>query len=127
MTSIASITESASTPQPDTGALNPAGILATGFSFWSSKVLLTAVDLGVFTRLAGTRLRGEELGQILGLHARGIWDFFDALVALGFLQRSGNGVDALYFNSAEAEQFLDRNKPTYVVGILEMANDRLFR
>ncbi|HEX4940349.1 MAG TPA: methyltransferase [Candidatus Kapabacteria bacterium] len=130
MTSFAPITgtvgtESTSIPQPDT--LNPAGILATGFGFWSSKVLLTAVDLGVFTRLAGTRLRGEELGQILGLHPRGIWDFFDALVALGFLQRSGNGVDALYFNSAETEQFLDRNKPTYVGGILEMANDRLFR
>src|SRR5262245_6106089 len=60
-------------------------ILQTAFAFWSSKVLLTAVEMGVFTRLADRPLTGAELGSELELHPRGIKDFFDALVAMKFL------------------------------------------
>jgi len=66
-------------------------ILKTGFGFWKSKVLLTAVGLELFSVLSGKRIRGEDLGSKLRFHPRGICDFFDALVALGFLQREGNG------------------------------------
>jgi hypothetical protein len=61
------------------------------FAFWSSKVLLTAVDLSLFTRLGDRALTGAELGAELGLHPRGTYDFFDALVAMGFLERDGDG------------------------------------
>ncbi len=64
---------------------NPSRILNAGFGFWSSKVLLTAVEFEVFTALSGKKLTGEELGSKLGLYPRGIWDFFDRLVALRFL------------------------------------------
>ena len=74
---------------------DPSRILNSGFGFWSSKVLITAVELEVFTALSGTKLTGEELGNKLGLHPRGIWDFFDTLVALRFLEREGNGRSAL--------------------------------
>lgn len=72
-------------------------------------------------------MTGEVLGRELDLHPRGIWDFLDTLVALGFLERSGVGQDALYSNTAETGLFLDKNKPGYIGGILEMANDRLYR
>jgi len=65
--------------------LDAAQILKAGFGFWESKALLTAVELEVFTVLSGKQMTGEDLGSKLGLHPRGIWDFFDALVALGFL------------------------------------------
>ena len=55
--------------------------------FWASKTVLSAVELGVFTQLGDGPLGGEELGGRLGLHPRGIEDFLDALVALGFLER----------------------------------------
>ena len=67
------------------------------------------------------------LGRSLNLHPRGIWDFLDALVALGFLGREGNGAEALYSNTEQTSRFLDRNKPEYIGGILEMASQRLFR
>ena len=73
---------------------NPSAILGTAFSFWSSKVLLTAVEFGVFTRLADRRLTGAELGAELKLHPRAIADFFDALVSLKFLDREGDGRQA---------------------------------
>src|SRR5947199_7384599 len=91
--------------------LGPYLILQTAFAFWSSKVLLTAVEFDVFTKLGQRRLTGAELGRELGLHARGIADFFDALVAMKFLDREGDGPSAKYFNSPEAVLYLDRNSP----------------
>ncbi len=56
------------------------------------------------------------------MHPRSARDFLDTLVALGFLTRSGD----LYANTPETDLFLDRKKPSYVGGILEMANQRLY-
>ena len=50
----------------------------------------------VFTKLGNRRLTGAELGAELGLHPRGIRDFFDALVAMKFLDRDGDGPSATY-------------------------------
>lgn len=110
-----------------TGTVDSSQILQTGLAFWGSKVLLTAVELGVFTALGDGRKTGADLGAELGIHPRGIWDFFDTLVALGFLERDGNGPEALYYNTTETGTYLDRNKQSYLGGFLEMANARLFR
>jgi len=109
-------------PPPD-----PGPILQTAFAFWSSKVLLTAVEFGVFTRLADRRATGSELGRELGLHPRGVDDFFDALVAMRILDRDGDGPSAQYANTPAATLFLDRNSSRYIGGILEMLNARLFK
>ena len=106
--------------------LDASRIIQTGFGFWGSKVLLTAVKLEVFTVLGARAMTGAELGNALGLHPRGIWDFFDALVALEFLRRDGDGPQARYANTGETRAFLDKNSPEYVGGMLEMCNDRLF-
>src|SRR5204863_81242 len=87
-------------------ATNPSAILQTAFSFWSSKVLLTAVEFGVFTKLANRKLTGAELGAELKLHPRANADFFDALVAMKFLERDGDGPAAKYFNTPEGALFL---------------------
>ena len=107
--------------------LNPSAILQTAFSFWSSKVLLTAVEFGVFTKLAERRLTGAELGAALKLHPRAIADFFDALVAMKFIDREGDGPQSKYFNTPEGALFLDERSPRYVGGILIMLNARLFK
>lgn len=100
----------------------PQGILELGLAFWGSKTLLSAVELGVFTELAGGPLAGEELATRLGLHARSASDFLDALVALGMLRRD----EGRYANTPESDVFLDRGKPSYIGGLLEMANARLY-
>jgi hypothetical protein len=111
---------------PVTDALTPARILETGMAFWASKALLSAVELGLFTELAAGPLTGAEIEARLGLHPRGTYDFLDALVAIGMLARDGAGPGARYANTPETATFLDRNRPTYVGGILEMANARLY-
>jgi hypothetical protein len=105
----------------------PSAILQTAFAFWNSKVLLTAVDMGLFTHLRDRRLTGAELGARLGLHPRGISDFFDALVAMRFLDREGDGPQAKYFNTPAGTLYLDQTSPRYIGGILVMLNARLFR
>jgi hypothetical protein len=107
--------------------LDPTPILQTAFGFWGSKVLLTAVEFGLFTKLAGRQVTGAELGAELGLHPRGIADFFDSLVAMKFLGREGDGPGARYFNTPEGSLFLDEASPRYIGGILIMLNARLFK
>jgi hypothetical protein len=103
-------------------SLTPEKILQTGLAFWPAKTLLSAIEMGVFTELARGPEAFEPLRGRLGLHARSARDFLDTLVALGFLQRQGD----TYSNTAETELFLDRHKPSYIGGILEMANHRLY-
>jgi hypothetical protein len=103
-------------------SLTPERILSLGLAFWGSKALLSAVELGVFTELAGGPLAGEELASRLDLDGRSWRDFLDALVALGMLERE----DGAYTNTAETALFLDRSKPSYIGGMLEMANARLY-
>jgi predicted O-methyltransferase YrrM len=107
--------------------LDPSAILKTAFGFWHSKVLLTAVEMGLFTKLANRHVTGAALGAELGLHPRGIADFFDALVAMKFLGREGDGPEAQYFNTPDGSHFLDEASPRYIGGILVMLNARLFK
>lgn len=101
----------------------PDAILQLGLAFWGSKALLTAVELGLFSTLAHGPLTAKELTAQLGLQPRGTTDWLDALVSLGMLERT---VDE-YANTAATGLFLDRNKPSYIGGILKMANARLYR
>lgn len=100
----------------------PEKILQTGLAFWASKTLLSAIEMGVFTELASGPQQFDALSGRLGLHPRSARDFFDALLTLGFLQRDGER----YGNTPETDLFIDRKKPSYVGGILEMANHRLY-
>lgn len=116
-----SVTTPAATPAP-VSAPSPEHILQIGMGFWAAKTLLSAVEMEVFTELAKHSLDLEELSGRLGLHPRAARDFFDALVALGLLERT----DGTYSNTPSTDLFLDRKKPTYIGGILEMANLRLY-
>ncbi len=97
-------------------------ILDLGFAFFGSKALLSAVELGLFSELAGGPLDAGTLRHRLDLHPRSAEDFFDALVALGMLERK----DGCYANTAETGLYLDRAKPSYIGAWLEMTNDRLY-
>lgn len=107
--------------------LSPARIMEVGMAFWPAKVLLSAIELGVFTALGSRAMTGRELQETLGLHDRANPDFFDTLVALRFLERDGDGETARYRNTKETATFLDRQSPQFMGGFLEMANARLYR
>jgi O-methyltransferase domain/Dimerisation domain len=102
---------------------SPEPILQVGLGFWPSKVLLSAVEMELFTDLAKGPQSLQSIQGRLGLHPRAARDFLDSLVALGFLLRAAGK----YSNTPATDAFLDKQKPAYIGGILEMANLRLYR
>ena len=101
----------------------PERILQLGFGFWATKTLLTAIEIGLYTELAKGPLDAEGVRERFKFHPRSVRDFLDALVALGMLARKGTK----YQNTPETALFLDRAKPSYVGGILEMCSRRLYK
>jgi hypothetical protein len=100
----------------------PDHIMEVGFGFQASKTLLAAVSLGVFDALAAGPKTRAELEDDLGLHPRASSDFLDALVALDLLDRDGGQ----YRNTLATDTYLVSDRPSYLGGSLEMANDRLY-
>ncbi|MEX2593328.1 MAG: methyltransferase [Anditalea sp.] len=108
---------------------SPATIMQIGSGFWASKILLTAVNFQIFTRLAENKsMTAKELKTDLEFHCtdRHVFDFLDTLAGFGFLNRVGLLETAIYSNTIDTETFLDKNKPSYIGGILEMMNERLY-
>jgi len=106
--------------------VTPGKIMEIGMGFWASKTLLTGINMELFTLLAKGERSAEQIKDALGLHERSIYDFLDSLVALGFLKRRGLRETALYSNSDDTNIFLDKNKASYIGGMLEMSNNRLY-
>ena len=105
------------------GAVSPEHILQVGLGFWGSRTSAERRGTGPLHRAggqAGHRRRAAHAAR--RCIPRSARDFFDALVALGFLERT----DGIYTNTPAARLFLDRNKPSYVGGILEMCSRRLY-
>jgi 2-polyprenyl-3-methyl-5-hydroxy-6-metoxy-1,4-benzoquinol methylase len=74
------------------------------------------------------KMSGKDIKNALDLNCtdRHVFDFLDTLTGLGFLQREGLLDSALYSNAPDTDTFLDTNKPSYIGGILEMMNSRLY-
>ena len=106
--------------------IEPSKIMQIGFGFMASKTLLSAVELGVFTKLGDQGLTGAQIAEVMELDQRAIPDFPDALVALGILDRDGSGEGAIYKNTPEAAEVRERESPAYIGGILELASARLY-
>ena len=73
-------------------------------------------------------MSGQDIKSMLNLKCtdRHLFDFLDALTGFGFLQREGLLEAARYSNSVDSDTFLDKNKPSYIGGLLEMLNNRLY-
>ena len=102
---------------------SPDRLLQIGFGFWGTKTLLTAIEIGLYTELAKGPLDVEGVTKRFQFHPRSVRDFLDALVALGLLDRKRTK----YANTRETALFLDRAKPSYIGGILEMCSRRLYK
>jgi hypothetical protein len=104
--------------------IEPDRILELGYAFRKAKVLLSAIELELFTTLADGPLDCDALQDRVGIDRRGARDFFDALVALGLLERDDAG---RYSNTTEAQCYLDARKPSYIGGDLAHLNERMYQ
>lgn len=107
----------------------PDSIMQIGTGFWASKILLSAVKFQLFTTLAERKtMTAAEIKSHLGFKCtdRNVFDYLDALTTFGFLNREGILETANYSNSINTDFFLDKKKSTYIGGLLEMLNNRLY-
>jgi len=107
----------------------PENIMKIGTGFWASKILLSAVKFQIFTTLAENKsMSAKDIKTHLGLKCtdRNVYDYLDALTTFGFLNREGLLETAKYSNHNDTNFFLDKNKPSYIGGMLEMLNNRLY-
>ncbi|MCR9086775.1 MAG: acetylserotonin O-methyltransferase [Rhodobacteraceae bacterium] len=104
----------------------PQHIMAVASGYGLSRALLSAVDLGLFSRLAAGPMTASEICAEYGLLARPGTDFLDLLVSAELLARQGDGEDARYLNTPETAAFLDRTQPEYIGGIIELWAKRNF-
>jgi len=98
----------------------PQPILDLIEAFRRSKVMFTAVSLGVFERLAG----GQEDAYAISLHIKASEDttarLLDGCVSLGLLEKGGT----LYRNTDVATEYLLRGSPRTLVGYI-LYSDRV--
>ncbi|MER5770962.1 methyltransferase [Streptomyces sp. NPDC001985] len=92
--------------------LSPLPITTLMWSHWQTRTLLSAIELGVFPALTHHPLPAAELRERLRIHPRPATDFFDALVALGLLERH----DGHYRNTPETAEYLDPARPHSYLG-----------
>lgn len=107
--------------------VDPSRLYQVGLGFWPSKILLAAIEFDLFTLLSGGAKDAHEIQIAIGLHDRSLYDFLDALTALGFLKRTGIKETARYSNAEDVEKFLVNGKPEYLGGLMRMANHRLYK
>ena len=117
------------TPNADRAAeeLRPDRIMAIGGGYFASKVLLSAVGMGLHTELGDKAMTAQEIAARLGLVARPARDFLDTLVSIDLLARDGDGADARYRNTPETRHFLDKASSAYQGGLLAIWEDRNYR
>jgi SAM-dependent methyltransferase len=102
----------------------PERIIEIAYAFWHSKALFAAVELDVLTKLAGGPLDLETLTARTGGHPRAARDFFDALVALGLLERDADG---RYSNTPESDCYLVRDGADYIGELLTHLDKRHYQ
>jgi hypothetical protein len=110
------------TDLPQAPVLTPTEINRLGTAFCTAKILMSALELGLFTELANGPMTETELQQVVGLNPRGMRDFLSVLVLLGLITTDGER----YGNSSSAALYLDRGKAEYAGGFLERANHMMY-
>lgn len=95
-------------------ATTPDVILGLGRAFMESRVLLTAVELDIFTPLAHRAMTAEELAGELEADLRGTTTLLDAVTALGLLEKE----DGRYSCTSDAAGLLSCDSARSVVPML---------
>jgi len=116
--------------------ISPSPIMQMATGFWVSKTLMTAVELGVFTKLSAYQKDSDsksmtmrEFQNIIGIEeSRPAEAFTTALVSLGLLKVNKNkNEEKVFANSEVSSMFLDKSKSTYIGDVIAMFDERLYK
>jgi SAM-dependent methyltransferase len=107
--------------QPPESSVNPGPIMGLMAGHWQVRMLLAAVEHGIFTTLSGRSATSAELAGDLGLVPRGTHDLLVGLSHLGLLEMDGGK----FTNAPVADVFLVRGRAAYLGGYLRFCDQEL--
>ncbi|MGQ9920465.1 MAG: methyltransferase [Desulfobacca sp.] len=93
--------------------LTPQSILEDAWCFMKSRVLFTAAELDIFTKLAGFHYTAAELARDHGWEVRATTRLLDCLTALGLLGKDGGR-----YRLAEGSETLARDHPATILPMI---------
>lgn len=99
---------------PPTGP-SPALFFETANAFQRTEALRAAVELDLFTHIAGGTITAADLATACQASAKGVRVLADYLTILGFLRKDGDR----YALTPDADAFLNRRSPAYLGGTFE--------
>jgi len=102
---------------PDGGSF-PDLVWEMASAFRRSRVLLTAVELDLFSALGPASRPSSEVAGAIDCDPRATDRLMNALVAMGLLQKSGER----FANVPDGLRFLARGSPDYLAGLMHSAN-----
>ena len=112
---------SSTAPAGERPATDAAALMQIQFSFAASRILLTALELDVFTPLASGEKTAAELVDATGYSARGLPMLLDALVPLGLLSKR----DGRYALTPLSQKCLVKGAPAYIGAALVPAHRQM--
>ncbi len=90
--------------------INQQQIIDLAREFQRSRVLLTAVELDVFTNLGEGEQSAAQLAETVSADAKGVERLLNALVSLGYLHKEGN----CFANTPVGQRFLNQKSPEFI-------------
>ncbi len=102
---------------------DPAVVLDLLTAFRASKVMFTAVSLGVFDALAAGPMDVISLADEVKAHRGALTRLLDACVGLGLLAREGEK----YANTPAADDYLTSESPRRLTGYINYSNQFMWR
>lgn len=80
------------------------------YSFQQSRILLTAIELGIFSALDKHMLTSKEVAEKLHINERAADRLMNALVAIGLLKK----IHGKFYNTESASQYLVEGKTNFI-------------
>lgn len=99
-------------------SLNPERIYQTAKGHQQSRILLTAFELDVFSRIESEGSTSEDVAEKIAADPRATDRLLNALCAMNFLEKR----DHRFFNTEESAKFLVKSSPDYQGGLMHTAN-----
>ena len=94
-------------------ALSYNRIMEIAYNFRTSRILLTAFELDIFTILSDSKKTSKEIADAISADERATDRLLNALTAMEFLKKKNNK----FFNTPAALKYLVKGKPDYLGGL----------
>jgi SAM-dependent methyltransferase len=98
--------------------MNPNTIREFAASFQKSRILLSGIELDIFTNINESGTTSNQIANHLHLNERACERLLNALVSLGFLTKKNN----LFFNTADSFAFLSKKSSDYSAGLMHLSH-----